>query len=100
MSLNVLVVEPFEDLRFIIADALRREHYACDAVGTAEEGDAALHARDYNYVVVDLESTGDFVSSLDPSAHVIVLTENDSYRGQHPTLLKPFSRDELMLRLT
>ena len=98
---SVLVVEPFADLRLEIAATLRREHYTCDAVATAAEGTAELDARSYEYVVIDLESTGDFVSSVDPAAHVILLTDEDSRDvGGYPTLRKPFSRDELTFSLS
>ena len=97
---KVLVIEPFTDLRLEIAATLRREHYACDAVATAAEGAAELDARPYEFVVVDLESTGDFTTTFAPTANVIVLTEDESYRGSFPTLLKPFTRDELIARFT
>lgn len=99
--MSVLVIEPFADLRLEIAATLLREHYSCSAVATAEEGAAALRARPYSYLVVDSDSVGDCVAAVDPSLQVIVLTEDDSpdARG-YATLRKPFSRDELMKRLT
>ena len=100
MSPKVLVIEPFADLRVEIAAALRREHYTCDAVATAEEAAAQLDARPYEYVIVDLHSTGDFASTVTASSRVILLTEDDSYGGSHPTLLKPFSRADLLSRVT
>ena len=101
MSPTVLVIEPFTDLRLEIAAALRREHYTCDAVATAAEGTVEMDAHPYEYVVVDLESTGDFASTVDPSSHVILLTDEDSRDvGGYPTLRKPFSRDELTLVLS
>lgn len=100
MSPTVLIIEPFSDLRLEIAATLRRQHYTCDAVATAAEGTAVLGARRYDHVVVDLDSTGDFAESVGPSMHVILLTDQDSRDvGGYATLRKPFSRDELMLRL-
>lgn len=100
MSPNVLVIEPFADLRLGITETLRREHLACNAVATAAEAAAELGMRAYTHVVVDLHSTGDFAASLDPSSRVILLTEDDSYSGSFPTLRKPFSRAELISRVT
>ena len=100
MSPTVLVIEPFADLRLEIAATLRRQHYTCDAVATAAEGSAVMDSRAYDHVVIDLDSTGDFAASVDPSMHVILLTDEDSRDvGGYATLRKPFSRDELMLRL-
>lgn len=99
--MSVLVIEPFADLRLEIAATLRREHYSCSAVATAEEGAAALEAGPYSYLVVDSDSVGDYVAAMNPSSHVIVLTDDDSLDARgYATLRKPFSRDELMKRLT
>lgn len=101
MSSTVLVIEPFADLRLEIAATLRRQHYACDAVATVAEAQAELGARAYDHVVIDLESTGNFAASVDPSVHLVLLTDMDSRDvGGHATLRKPFSRDELVLRLS
>lgn len=101
MSPTVLVIEPFADLRLEIAATLRREHYTCDAVGTAAEGTAVMGSRSYDHVVIDLESTGDFAATVDPSMHVILLTDQDSSEvGGYATLRKPFSRDELTSSLS
>lgn len=99
--MSVLVIEPFADLRLEIAATLLRERYSCSAVATAEEGAAALEAQPYSYLVVDSDSVGDYVAAVDPSSHVIVLTDDEGpdARG-YATLRKPFSRDELMKRLT
>lgn len=99
--MSVLVIEPFADLRLEIAATLVRAHYSCSAVATAEEGAAKLETNAYSYLVVDSASVGDYVAAVDRSSHVIVLTEDDSPNVHgYATLRKPFSRDELMKRLT
>lgn len=101
MSSTVLVIEPFADLRLEIAATLRRQHYTCDAVATAAEGSAVMGTRTYDHVVIDLDSTGNFAETVDPSTHVILLTDQDpSEVGGRPTLRKPFSRDELTSSLS
>ncbi|MEO8381070.1 MAG: hypothetical protein ABI779_15515 [Acidobacteriota bacterium] len=100
---RVLIVEPYADLRAEIAATLRREHYTCDAVASADHATIQLSRNAYAYVVVDLEVIGgDLVSALDPSSRVILLTDNDSepIEGADSTLQKPFSREELIARFT
>ena len=80
---RVLVIEPYNDLREAIALTLRREHYACDAVSSVSDAAFEIGRHNYACVVVDADATGDVVSSLDPSAHVVSLS-------------KPFGRDELI----
>ena len=80
---RVLVIEPYPDLRLAIALTLQREHYACDAVADVEEAAHELGRHDYACIVVDRDSTGHAVTSLNPSAHVV-------------SLPKPFGRDELI----
>ena len=102
MAGSVLVVEPYADLRAGIASALRRRHYACDAVATPD--DAALMLRDHDYacVVVDVDvpgSTTEFVSSLSEESSIILITDGDSCDMRdsvHPMLRKPFGGEELI----
>ena len=83
MVSRVLIIEPYPDLRLAIALTLRREHYTCDAVADVEEAAQELGRHDYACIVVDRDATGQAVTSLDPSAHVV-------------SLAKPFGRDELI----
>lgn len=100
MSPNVLVVEPYADLRSGIVATLERRHFECDGVATADAAALKLREHDYAYVVVDADpSTEAFVSSLDPGAHVILLSDDETReprRNVYAVLQKPFSRDELL----
>ena len=99
MSPNVLVVEPYADLRSGIVATLERRHFECDSVGTADAAALKLREHDYAYVVVDVDpSTEAFVSSLDPDAHVILLSDDarQARTNDFAVLQKPFSRDELL----
>jgi CheY-like chemotaxis protein len=80
---RVLVIEPYADLRMEIAATLRREHYPCDAVAEVSEAAGEIGRHKYEHIVVDGDSMGELVASLDPGAHVI-------------SLAKPFGRDELI----
>ena len=80
---RVLIIEPYPDLREAIALTLRRESYSCDAVAEVEEAAREIGRHDYAYVVVDGDSTGAAVASLDPATHVV-------------SLAKPFGRSELL----
>ncbi len=95
---RVLVLEPYADLRSLIAATLQREHYVCDAVATADDAKLEISRHEYQYVVVDTETRGSsaFVAGLDPAAHVILLTSEPHEQG----LRKPFSRAELMALFT
>ena len=101
LSSRVLIFEPYADLRAEIAATLTREHYTCDAVGSAEHALLALKRNSYKYVLMDAESLGGaIVSSLDPASRVILITDSQSSAdtGADATLQKPFSRDELISR--
>jgi DNA-binding NtrC family response regulator len=95
---RVLLLEPYADLRSLIAATLQREHYVCDAVATADDATLELGRHTYQYVVVDADTTGSgaLVAGLDPEAHVILLTTDSAAEG----LRKPFSRAELMAFFT
>lgn len=80
---RVLVIEPYPDLRTVIALTLRREHYPCDAVADVADAAHEIGRHGYEHIVVDGDATGKLVTSLDPGAHVI-------------SLVKPFGREELM----
>jgi DNA-binding response OmpR family regulator len=80
---RVLIIEPYPDLREVIALTLRREHYPCDAVADVQEAAHEIGRRNYAFVLVDGETTGAAVASLDPDAHVV-------------SLVKPFGRSELL----
>lgn len=83
MEPRVLVIEPYTDLREAIALTLRREHYPCDAVADVSDAAQQLGRHAYEHVVVDADTTGEAVTTLDPDVHVI-------------RLRKPFGRDELI----
>ena len=80
---RVLVIEPYSDLREAIALTLRREHYTCDTVADVSDAALRIGRHDYAHIVVDGDTTGELVATLDPSAHVV-------------SLHKPFGRDELI----
>ncbi|MEA2464766.1 MAG: hypothetical protein QOJ98_2513 [Acidobacteriota bacterium] len=99
---TVLVVESYPDLRAGIVDALRRNHIDCDAVATPNAATLKLREHDYAYVLIDVdctEGTDEFVSSFDPGANVILISDadpRDAATNRFAMLRKPFSRDELM----
>lgn len=107
MVSQVLVVEPYPDLRAGIVAALQRCSYECDAVATPEAAMLKLREHDYAYVVIDVDidspsSTEELISSLDAHSNVIVISDadpRDARANGFPTLRKPFSRDELMARV-
>lgn len=80
---RVLVIEPYSDLREAIVLTLRREHYPCDAVADVADAAQEIGRHDYACVVVDGDTTGEVVASLDPATHVV-------------SLAKPFGRYELL----
>lgn len=101
---NVLVVEPYADLRAGIVAVLDRLDYVCDAVATADQAALRLHEHDYAYVVVDIdddtaEPLAELVTSLDAHANVILITDcdpRDVRSHDHAVLRKPFAREELV----
>lgn len=96
---RVLVLEPYADLRMEIASTLRREHYACDTVGTAADAVVELDQRTYAWVVIDLDTTdcASVMAGLDPASQVILVSGDDDERS---ALRKPFGRAELLARFT
>jgi DNA-binding response OmpR family regulator len=104
MSPNVLVVEPYADLRAGIVAALQKLALSCDAVATAGDAVLKLHDHDYTYVVLDIDETGgtsmdDLVSSLNAHENLILITDSDPRdvrSGDAAVLRKPFAREELI----
>jgi DNA-binding response OmpR family regulator len=100
-SPNVLVVEPYTDLRDGIVDTLQRLDYVCDSVATPVAATLKLHERDYDYVVLTVDAGGAtdaLVATLDAHRHVLLLTDDDPREmsaHDHSVLRKPFGRDEL-----
>ena len=92
----VLVLEPYSDLRALIAATLQREHYECDVVATAADAALELRRHHYAYVVVDVDTadSGAVMAGIDPSSRLILLTNEPHEHG----LRKPFGRAELMAR--
>ena len=99
---RVLVLEPYADLRALIASALQREHFDCDVVSTAAEATLELRRHDYAYVVVDLDTrdSSALVAGIDPAMQVILLTDGENEQAGYAGLRKPFGRAELMARFT
>jgi DNA-binding response OmpR family regulator len=101
---TVLVVESYPDLRAGIVDVLQRSHFDCDAVDTPNAATLKLRENDYAYVLIDVDSaeaTDDFLSSFDPDANVILISDadpRDARPNRFAMLRKPFSRDELMAK--
>lgn len=101
---NVLVVEPYADLRAGIVAVLERLHLDCDSVSTASDAMLKLTDRSYAHVIVDIdddtaESVADLVRSLDPRAHVVLISDGDprDVRSHDRVVLrKPFAREELV----
>ncbi|MDQ3280129.1 MAG: hypothetical protein M3Q69_01805 [Acidobacteriota bacterium] len=98
---TVLVVESYADLRAGIVSALQHHAYSCDAVGSVAAAEEKLRERDYAYVVVDVDADASdtLVSSFDPDAHVILISDadpRDERSNQFAMLRKPFSRDQLL----
>lgn len=52
--MRVLVIEDDEILRTHITGLLKQDGYACDAVGTAEDGAFMLKENDYDAVILDI----------------------------------------------
>ncbi|HEX2059305.1 MAG TPA: hypothetical protein VHK90_01060 [Thermoanaerobaculia bacterium] len=101
---NVLVVEPYADLRDGIVAVLDRLDFVCDAVENAEQAALRLHEHDYAYVLVDIDDDSaaplaDLVTSLDAHANVILITDcdpRDIRSRDRAVLRKPFAREELV----
>ena len=100
---NVLVVEPYADLRDGIVTALQRIAYSCDAVASARDAVLKLHDHDYEYVVLDIDDNGApmaaLVSSLAAHGNLILITDRDPRdvrAGDAAVLRKPFAREELV----
>ena len=109
MSPAILLVESHADLRSVIASALRRAHYDCDAVRTGGDALLKLREHDYAYIVVDVESSAP-MSALrarlrsDPAllAKVVFISAEEE-EGRDAELVgalhKPFDANELIARL-
>lgn len=107
MAPSVLIVESHADLRSVIAFALQRADYACDAVGTGGEALLKLREHDYAYIVVDVDSVAPLTSlratlRSNPSllAKVVFITEDEEEDAElADALQKPFDANQLLARL-
>ncbi|MBN2360592.1 MAG: sigma-54-dependent Fis family transcriptional regulator [Deltaproteobacteria bacterium] len=111
---RILVVEDQVGMREMVAEALDDAGFECAAVDSAERAWSELERGDVDAVVTDLRLPGESgmavlarVRQLDPKLPVIIITAHATVEGavdamrQGATdyLVKPFSLDELEVRL-
>jgi len=108
--LPVLIFEPHNELRNVIAQVLERAHVGFQVVGTPTDALLKLRGGNYSHIVIDVDSgldTAKLYETLtnDPSlmAKVIVISDRDETlpeaMSHQPTLLKPFDTDQLLAPL-
>jgi len=112
--MRVLLVEDNRRLAGFVVSGLQDAGFVVDAVGSADEGDAALRTVDYDVLVLDL-SLPDYDGLVllrnlrvsGASTPVLILTARDHVDdrvkglnlGADDYLLKPFALEELIARL-
>ena len=108
MSLSVLVVEDYADLRDTIVKALERHDCACDSVSSSEDAVVKLREHDYSAILLDpkLPIADDpvmhFLAEHRPAdiGKVIVMSDPATPTGECGELLeKPFTNLELYARV-
>lgn len=110
MSRSILVVEDYPDLRTAIVDVLSRNGCVCDCAD-AEAAIDKLRTNRYEAILIAprLSISSDpvlgYLLANQPGelAHVVVMTnpgnEEESPDARCGVLEKPFSRDELLMRV-
>jgi two-component system OmpR family response regulator len=112
--MRLLLVEDDKMIGEAVQDLLRAEHYAVDWVQDGESADTALHAQDYDLVLLDLGlPRRDGLSVLralrarKQRLPVLIATARDSVvqriegldAGADDYVLKPYDLDELLARI-
>lgn len=105
MPSKILVVEAHADLRSVIAEALTRADYRCDAVASASDALLKLRESNYSFILVDVDSPTSMsplydVISAEPTLleRVVVISDDESNApmSRQPHLQKPFDARALL----
>lgn len=105
MSSNILVVESHADLRSVIAEALTRADYRCDAVASASDALLKLHDSNYSFILVDIDSPVSMsplyeAIAAEPAlrSRLVVISDEQRFAAipEQPLLQKPFDTRALL----
>ena len=106
--ISVLLVESHAELRSVIASALDRAKYRCDAVASSADAVLKLRRGDYAYILVDIDSPEPMPGLYDALTNdprllsrVVVITDGEAKNvmSGRPELVKPFDTAQLLAPL-
>jgi len=112
---RILLAEDEEIMRITIQDRLERHHWQVDAVQNGQEAAELLRKHNYHLVISDIRMPGldgiqllETVRQNSPFSDVIMMTAYGSVddaigcmkKGAADYILKPFSMDDLVIRVT
>ena len=110
MSEKILIVEDEENLRFVVAETLKRSGYEVEEAGSAEEGLDKIERQSPDLVIMDIRLPGisgleamGRVKAIDPNLPILVVTAFGSKevaleavkKGAYDFFTKPFHVDAL-----
>jgi two-component system, NtrC family, response regulator AtoC len=110
LSERILIVEDEENLRFVVAETLKRSGYEVEEAGSAEEGLEKIERQSPDLVIMDIRLPGisgleamGRVKAIDPNLPILVVTAFGSKevaleavkKGAYDFFTKPFKLDEI-----
>jgi DNA-binding response OmpR family regulator len=105
MVASVLVVEDYADLRSVIANALAKGDYSCEAASNPDDAIGRLKRHQFSAILLapkfplDQDPVMQFLMQTQPGELHKVILMLDEAEADYPTLVKPFGKAQLLAKV-